>query len=148
LGILPITVLALNWRVVLESQRHDVLATRNAADAVLALAEEHGIKSTADFNWIYGHWARGRLLDPEEGAVGFRQELAAFMDKGLRLGAPFYHGLFAELEAMALGPDSALALIDHGLSIAEETEQHLSDPYLHGLRGEILLRRDPSNPSP
>jgi predicted ATPase len=148
LGVLPIIVFALNWRAVLESQRHDVLATRDAADAVLALAEEHGIKSIADFNWIYVHWARGRLLDPEEGAVGFRQELAAFMDKGLRLGAPFFHGLLAELEATTRGPDSALTLVDHGLSIAEETEQHLSDPYLHGLRGKILLRRDPANPGP
>jgi len=50
LGILPIIGMALNWGAVLESQRHDVLATRNAADAVLALAEEHGIKSIADFN--------------------------------------------------------------------------------------------------
>jgi predicted ATPase len=148
LGILPIIGVALNWRAVLESQRHDALATRNAADAVLALAEEHGIKSIADFNWIYVHWARGQLLNPEEGAVGFRQELAAFMDKGLRLGAPFYHGLLAELEATSRGPASALALIERGLSIAEETEQHLSDPYLHGLRGEILLRRDLSNPNP
>jgi hypothetical protein len=65
-----------------------------------------------------------------------------------KCGAPFFHGLLAELEATTKGPDSALALIDHGLSIAEETEQHLSDPYLHGLRGEILLRRDPSNPGP
>jgi hypothetical protein len=56
--------------------------------------------------------------------------------------------LLAELEATAWGPDSALTLIDHALAIAEETEQHLSDPYLHGLRGEILLRRDPSNPGP
>jgi predicted ATPase len=70
------------------------------------------------------------------------------MDKGLRVGAPFFHGLLAELEAATQGPESALTLIDHALAIAEETEQHLSDPYLHGLRGEILLRRDPSNHGP
>jgi ATP/maltotriose-dependent transcriptional regulator MalT len=87
LGSIPITVMALNWRAVLESQRHDVLATRNAADAVLALAEEHGVKGVSEFDWVYVHWARGKLVDPQEGAVGFRQELAAFMDKGLRLCA-------------------------------------------------------------
>jgi hypothetical protein len=58
------------------------------------------------------------------------------------------HPLLAELEATTRGPDTALALIDQALAIAEETEQHLSDPYLHGLRGEFLLRRDPSNPGP
>jgi tetratricopeptide (TPR) repeat protein len=56
--------------------------------------------------------------------------------------------LLAELEATTRGPDSALALIDDALSIAEETGEHLRDPYLHGLRGEILLRRDPSTPGP
>jgi predicted ATPase len=148
LDILPIIVHALNWRAVLECQRHDVSATRIAADAVLALAEEHGLKGVADFNWIYANWARGRLLDPNEGAAGLRQALVAFMDKGLRIGAPFFHGLLAELEATTQGPDSALTLIDHALAIAEETGQHLSDSYLHGLRGEILSRRDPSNLGP
>jgi tetratricopeptide (TPR) repeat protein len=106
LGIFPVIVHALNWRAVLECQRQDVSATRNAAEAVLALAEEHEIKSVADFNWIYANWARGRLLDPEAGALGLKQALATFMDKGLRVGAPFFHGLLAELEAATQGPEA------------------------------------------
>ena len=54
----------------------------------------------------------------------------------------------AELEAATQGPDAALALIDQGLAIANETGEHLLDPYLHRLRGEILLKRDPANPTP
>jgi predicted ATPase len=115
---------------------------------VLALTEEHGVKGLSQFNSIYANWARGRLLDPEEGAVGVRQALDAFMAQGNKNGAPFFHGLLAELEVMTRGPDSALALIDQALSIAEEIGEHLRDPYLHGLRGEILLQRDPSNPGP
>jgi predicted ATPase len=34
------------------------------------------------------------------------------------------------------------------LAIAEETGEHFTDPYLHRLRGEILLKRDPTNPAP
>ena len=37
-------------------------------------------------------------------------------------------------------PDSALTLIGQGLAIAEEIGAHLMEPYLHRLRGEILLR--------
>jgi predicted ATPase len=40
-----------------------------------------------------------------------------------------------------------LALIDQGLAIAKETGEHFTDPYLHRLRGELLLKRDPSNPA-
>jgi len=56
--------------------------------------------------------------------------------------------LLAELEAATRGPDSALALIDQGLAIADETGERFTDPYLHRLRGEILLKRDPANPAP
>jgi predicted ATPase len=55
--------------------------------------------------------------------------------------------LLAELDAAARGPDSALPLIDQGLSIAEETGEHLTDAYLYRLRGEILSQRDTANPA-
>jgi predicted ATPase len=56
--------------------------------------------------------------------------------------------LLAELEATARGPDAALTLIDRGLAIAQEMGRLFTDPYLHRLRGEILLKRDPANPAP
>jgi class 3 adenylate cyclase/predicted ATPase len=148
LGALPTIVMALNWRAVLESQRHDVLATRNAAEAVIAVAEKHGVRHFAEHNWIYAHWARGRLHDPQEGADGLRQVLATFTAHGNKNGAPFFLGLLAELEATTKGAESALPVIDHALNIAEETGEHLCDPYLHGLRGDVLLRLDSSNPGP
>ena len=58
------------------------------------------------------------------------------------------HGLLAELEAVTRGPDSALASVDEGLAIAAVTGDRFSDPYLHRLRGDILLKRDPPNPAP
>jgi predicted ATPase len=139
---------ALNWKAVLESHRQDVSATRDAADALLALTEERGIRTYADFARIYANWVRGRQLDPEAGAAGLREALAAYMAQGYKNRAPFLHGLLAELEAATRGPDSALPLIDRGLAIAHETGEHFTDPYLHRLRGEILLKRDPANTAP
>jgi predicted ATPase len=48
---------------------------------------------------------------------------------------------------MTRGYDSALARIDQGLAIADETGEHFTDPYLHRLRGEILLKRDLADPA-
>jgi predicted ATPase len=56
--------------------------------------------------------------------------------------------LLAELQADARGPESALASIDQGLAIANETGEHFTDPYLHRLRGEMLLKRNRSDPAP
>ena len=77
--------------------------------------------------------------DPEAGAIGLRQALEAYLAQGNRSGAPAFYGLLAELEAMRPDVEAALAAIDTGFAIAEETGEHYTDPYLHRLRGEILL---------
>ena len=56
--------------------------------------------------------------------------------------------MLAELETASRSFDSAFALIDQGLAIGEETGEHLTDAYLHRLRGDLLLLRDPANPVP
>ena len=62
--------------------------------------------------------------------------------------SPLFHGMLAQLEAATRGHDAALTLIDRGLAIAAETGERFTDPYLHRLRGDILLKRDPANPAP
>jgi tetratricopeptide (TPR) repeat protein len=138
---------ALFFKTILESRRDDVSATRLAADALLALSEEYGIKTYSDEARVYANWARGRLLDPGEGAKELMRALEAHTAQGNRADAPSRYGLLAELEAATRVPDSALPLIDRGLAIADQTGEHFTDPYLHRLRGEILLKRDPVNPA-
>jgi len=41
-----------------------------------------------------------------------------------------------------------LTRIDEALALAGETGEHWSDAFLHRLRGEILLQRDPANTAP
>ena len=145
----PLTVVsAFLWKIVLEGRRNDVSAALLGADALLALTEKLGIETHSHVGHIYASWAHGRLHDPEAGASALRQALAAYMAQGNRTAAPSAHGMLAELEAANRGFDSAFALIDQGLAIAEETGEHLTDAYLHRLRGELLLLRDPANPVP
>jgi predicted ATPase len=148
LGHAASAVVAFLFKTFLESRRNDVSATRLAADGLLRAMEGHGIINLTDLGQMYLNWAQGRLLDPEAGARELRQTLTAYIAQGHRGLTASLHGLFAELEATARGPDSALPLIDQGLSIAEETGEHVTDPYLYRLRGEILLKRDPANPAP
>jgi predicted ATPase len=63
----------------------------------------------------------------------------------LKDSVPFYQGLLAELEAEDGDFESALAQIDDALATAHETGEHRSDAFLHRLRGELLLKRDPAN---
>jgi predicted ATPase len=133
---------ALFFKTVIASRRGDVAATRLGAESLLALTAEHDMRTYADVGQVYANWARGRQLDPEAGALGLRQALESYLARGNKSNAPSYYGLLAELEALTRDYDSALARIDQGLAIADETGEHFTVPYLYRLRGEILLKRD------
>jgi adenylate cyclase len=138
-------VLVLLWNAVLEIRRGDAAAARLAADAMIKLAKEHGMNLYAVMGQMCAHWASGRLIDPDAGASGLRQALQTYTVQGNKAEAPFFHGMLAELEAATRGPDSALTLIDQGLTIAEETGGRSMESYLHRLRGDVLLRRAPAD---
>ena len=77
-----------------------------------------------------------------------RRTLASYLGAGNKCVAAWLHGLLAEIEAPANGPDAALAAIDRGRAIAEETGKHFSDSYLQRIRGDVLLKAGPENPAP
>ena len=148
LGHVAAIASALYFKVVLESRRDDFASTRLAVEPLLALTEEHNLKTYADVCQVFANWVRGRQVDPESGVLGLKQALESYVGLGNKSGAPSFYGMLAELEAMTGGYDSALMQIDQGLAIADETEERFTDPYLHRLRGECLLKREPGNSAP
>ncbi len=145
LGHVAAIASALYFTTVLESRRGNVSAAHFSAESLLALTEEHNMKTYADVGHVYANWALGRQFDPKAGALGLKQALESYLALGNTSGAPSFYGLLAELEAVARGSVSALAQIDRGPELADETGEHFTDPYLHRLRGDILLRRDPAD---
>jgi class 3 adenylate cyclase/tetratricopeptide (TPR) repeat protein len=148
LGHVPAVASALYFKTVIECRRGDVQATRLGAESLLALTEEHNMKTYADLGEIYASWARGRQFDPKAGADGLRRALESWLNQGNKSGAPSFQPLLAELHAMQADLDGALALIDQGLTIAKETGEHYTDPHLYRLRGEMLQCYDPVNLAP
>jgi predicted ATPase len=132
-------------RAILEALRDDPTATLDAAELLLTYAKEHDISLYAAWGLILTTWARGRLVDPQRGAAELRQALAAYLEQGNKIFAQHYYGLIAELEAMTDRADSALASVDAGLALAQETGERWTDPLLLRLKGEILLERNSAN---
>jgi hypothetical protein len=64
------------------------------------------------------------------------------------LFAPLFQGLLAQLETERQGLEEALTRIGEALAFADKTGEHWTDSFLHRIRGEILLRRDPANTAP
>jgi predicted ATPase len=148
LGHAPTSAVLYCFVASLDAERDDPVAVLRSAEVVHALGREHGMDLYVAMGRAFAGWPRGRLHDPVVGAQEFRQALADYSNQGNRAFSPLFHGMLAELEAATRGPDSALTLTDQGLAIAAETGERFTDPYLHRLRGDILLKCNPADPSP
>jgi class 3 adenylate cyclase/predicted ATPase len=135
-------------KVLLESFRDDPAATLEASELVVEFAREHNMATYAAAGELFFLWARGRLFDPEAGGSQLRQALAAYVEKGNKLFAPFVRGLIAELEAMMGHVDVALASVDAGLLLAEETGERWTDSWLFRRKAETLFRGDMTSLAP
>jgi predicted ATPase len=130
-----------------EIVRCDAGAARRDAEIFIKLSQENVLTLFAAWAALQSAWASARLDGRETGATELRQALAAYTDQGNKSFVPFYQGLLAEIEAQD-DAEGALTLIDEALALAGETGEHWSDAFLHRLRGEILLKRDPANTAP
>jgi predicted ATPase len=148
LGHAPSMAHPLNWKSRLEILRGDAAAALSAAEKLEVLCREHGMPLWRVNAELKAGWARGRVHDAAAGAEDLRRALAAAADLGMMRDAWFYTALLAELEAQTLGADSALARIDEALVLAHQVDDRCDLPFPHLLRGELLLKRNPSNPAP
>jgi len=146
-GHVPTRVTTYLWKAHFEMVRGDAASARRDAEIVVKLSQENALTLYEAMGAVESAWSRARVDSSGTGATKLRQELATFIDQGNKLTVPFYQGLLAEIEAQddAVG---ALIRIDEGLALARETGEHWSDAFLHRLRGEILLKRDPADTMP
>ena len=73
------------------------------------------------FNWRWRLWPIGRRID-----------------------LPFFFGLLAQLEAEAVDAEAALARIDEALGSHSSKRGRFCLAFLHRIRGDLLLKRDPA----
>jgi predicted ATPase len=132
------------YKAHVEVVRCDAAAARRDAEIVVKLSQENAVAFYAGVGALQSAWASARLDDRKTGVKELRQALAAYIDQGNKLAVPFYQGLLAEIEAQD-DAEGTLPRIDEALAFAGETGEHWSDAFLHRLRGEILLKRDPAN---
>jgi predicted ATPase len=132
------------FKAVFERSRGDAEATLRAARAVVELSDQLRLPNYLALGGVYSGWARSRLGDPESGIAELRQALTEYVGLGNKSSTPHLHGMLAEIEGGMGSAEAALARIDEALALAKEMGEHVSDVFLHRIRGEILLRIDPA----
>jgi tetratricopeptide (TPR) repeat protein len=148
LGNAPSMAHPLLWESHLEILRGDPAAALTAAEALEGLGQEYGLPFWRTFAELSVAWARGRIHNAAARAEDLRRALADRVDQDARYDVWFYKALLAELEAETLGAGLALTRIDEAIALARQVETRCNLPFLHLLRGKLLLERDPSNPAP
>jgi predicted ATPase len=143
LGHAQTSAQALLLRCLLETLRDNAAAAHRSAVLLLGLARERGMELYATFGEVYSAWARSRLLTSKTGAAELRQAIADYVKPGNKTAAPFFLGLLAERQADAQDVGAAITTIDEALARSSETGELLADAFLHRIRGDILLKRDP-----
>jgi len=146
-GHLPTLVNTYLFKAHFEMLRGDAGAVRRDAEMVVKLSQENALTLYATQGALQSAGASARLDGRETGATELRQVLAAYTDQGNKFLVPFFQGLLAEIEAQG-DAEGALARLDDALALAGETGERWSDAFLHRLRGEVLLKRDPANTAP
>jgi len=92
-------------------------------------------------------WTHGRLEDHEVGSRNLGQALSDYVARGSKGLLPLFKGLKAQLDADWPSIEEALTQIDDALDLAARTGERWTDAMLHRIRGEILLKRDPTKPA-
>ena len=148
LGHVPSMGYPLLFRSHLEVLRGDAAAALSSAEALESCARERGMTLWRQWAELSSAWARGRLYDPAAAAAEFRRDLAACSDQGAMINMAFFQALLAQLEMDTMASETALKRIDDALDLAGQGDNRCYLSFIHRLRGEILLKRDPSNSAP
>jgi predicted ATPase len=146
-GHVPTLAITYMYKARFEIARGNAGAARRDAEILIKLSQENAMTQFAALGALQSAWTTARLDGRETGATELRQKLAAYTDQGNKSNVPFFQGLLAEIEAQG-DAEGALTQIDEALALARETGERWSDAFLHRLRGEILLKRDPASTAP
>ena len=147
-GHVPTIIGVYQSKAVLESAVWRRRCDWRTAETVLELGQQHKLAVYVAWGQIFAGWAREKLGEREAGTAQLQRGLMALTELGTKGGAVYPQGLLAEIEAQGQQVEGALARIDEALALAQQTGEHWSDAFLHRVRGEILLKRDPANTAP
>ncbi len=124
----------------LHRHRGERQVAKEQAEAVNALATEHGFA----FYIEWGNILRGAELaaqgQAEEGIALIRQGQAAYHATGAEITRPFFLALLAKAQEQAGQAKEGLATVAEAVTIANQTEERAYEAELYRLKGELALQ--------
>jgi predicted ATPase len=121
--------------------RRDPQATRELAEAALAIGVDQGFAQPLVQAKISGGWALSELGEAEEGIARMREGAIAWRAAGNELGLAFFWTLLAGACLKAGRVEEGLDAVDEALAAVGRTAEEHHQAELHRLQGELALAR-------
>ena len=133
---------------IFEMMRRNPAGAAPHIEALIDLAHAHAMPTWTSYCRFLRPWSRRHLDGPDAGLSEMRAGIAACREQGMGNFIPFIATALSEAEVEAGEIEAALATIDRVIADSERTGQRWFDAESHRIRGDILLKRDPTNTAP
>jgi predicted ATPase len=131
---------ALLYGCILSQLRRDRDTARDRANALIALAAEHGSPHFLGAGIVIRGWTLSEAGDVETGAAQIREGLATWQATGAGFLVPYFLSLLAEVDGRSGTINKGLELVTEALNRVNETGERWFEAELHRLQGELMLR--------
>ncbi|AGW95673.1 hypothetical protein N234_37045 [Ralstonia pickettii DTP0602] len=135
----PASATALIYATELRLHRGETQPMRELAEALLALATEHGFPFWLAYGTILSGWALVAQGRTAEGIERMQQGLSAFRATGAEIWRTHFLALLAEAYGKAGQADAGLQMLAEALAVVERTQERVFEAELNRLKGELML---------
>ena len=122
--------------------RREIDATREHAEALIALSHEHGFTLREALGVGMRGWALAKQGQVEEGIVQIRQGLVGAQVTGAELWQPDLLALLGEAYGEAGQADEGLTAVTEALDRASRSGRAFNEPASYQLKGALLLMQN------
>jgi tetratricopeptide (TPR) repeat protein len=143
-GHIPTIAVAHYYFCLFEAIRRNPDQAEPHAEATLELGRKHGLPRFLAFGKFFVGWSRWRAGN-RDGEARMREGQAMIREFKFHLYEPLTSAILAEVEAEAGHLEEGLATLDAQLTENADTGQRWYDAEVQRVRGELLLRREPSD---
>jgi predicted ATPase len=133
--------LALQCAAFLGQNRREAPAIQKNAEAIAAIAAEHGFSFWRAGASLMRGWALAQQGAWAAGVALLRQGLAAHRATGARTYRTYYLALLAEALGRGGQIEEGLGVLAEALAVMDATREGFYGAELHRLQGELLLRQ-------
>src|SRR5216684_297876 len=137
-------IFALSHKANVHQIAREVRPTLEAAEATMTTAEKEGVTLFESWARVARGWALAHLGQAEQGVAQIREGLAMASTTGVQMWRPYNLAQLAEACGKAGRIDEGLELIAEALEVAQEKGERWWEAEILRLRGELLLKRNPS----